>query len=161
MTSIFNQLLILLQAKILADIPDSEATPGIRYIEQDLAQLDVYETRPAISFPGLLIDYASTVYEQKQNKAQWGQMNIAMRLAFDQWGSSSSLAPEDARIKALAYYEIENKIYLSLQDFTAGGLLMLPLKRVSASTEKRTDFRVRIIVFRATYEDVGLQALQP
>lgn len=156
-----TDLLIKLQTKLLADIPDSEATPGIRMVEQDLAQIDVYETRPAVSFPCVLVDFPSTNYEQKQFKAQWAQMNIQLRLAFDQWSSSSSLSTEDIRRKAMAYYDIENKIYLSLQDWTADGLLMLPLKRVSDAKEKREDFRVIAITFKATYEDRGLQALVP
>jgi hypothetical protein len=160
MTSVFNQIFIAIQNKILTEIPDSTATPGIRYIEIDMGQLENYSTRPAVSFPCLLIDYTSTTYLQRQHKAQWGEMLINFKLAFDTWGNSSSLSSEELRKLALRYYEIENKIYLALQDWNAEGLLMQPLKRVSASSEKREDnFRVRDIVFKATYEDRGLQLL--
>ena len=160
MKSVFNQFLIALQNKIGAEIPDSEIEPGIRETNQDLGQLEVYDVRPAVPFPCLLVDLAAPSYEQKQFKTQWANMQVTMRLGFDQWGSSSSLSPEDVRVKALAYYEIENKIYEVLQDWNAEGLLMRPLRRLSAVTEKRDDkFRVRVITFTAVYEDRVRQAL--
>jgi hypothetical protein len=159
MTSIFNQLLIKLQNKLMADISDSETTPGIRYVDQDLGQVDVYDTRPAVSFPCVLIDFSQTLYEQKQFKTQWAKMNINLRLVFDPYSASNSLAAESVREKALAYYEIENKIYLSLQEWNADGLLMLPMKRIASSTEKRDDkLRIRNIVFTAIFEDRSLQS---
>jgi len=159
MASVFNQLLFKLQSKILASIPDSVGTPGIRMVDQDMGQVDFYTVRPAVPFPCLLVDYNNTEYVQQQFKSQWGQMLIKMRLAFDPWSKSNSLAPMDVREKALIYYEIEDKLYLALQDYYADGLLMLPLKRVSAKTEKdRTDkLRIREIIFKATYQDLGLQ----
>lgn len=158
MTSIFNALLVKLQDKLVAAIPDSADTPGIRLVDQDFGQVDIYEVRPAVSFPCVLVDYSNTEYVQKQFKAQWAEMNIVLRLAFDPWSKSSSLSPMEVREKALKYFEIEQKIYLTLQDWTADGMLMLPLKRMSAVSEKREDkFRVRQITFKATYEDRSLQ----
>lgn len=159
MTSVFNALLIKLQERLVAAIPDSVGTPGIRYVEQDLGQLDFYATRPAISFPAVLVDYTVTTYEQKQMKTQWAQLSgIQLRLAFDPLSNTSSLTPLQVREKGLQYFEIEQKIYLTLQDWTADGLLMLPMKRISAATEERQDpFRVRRIGFKSTYEDRTLQ----
>lgn len=154
MTSVFNTLLIELQARITTALPDTPAIPGIRYVEQDLGQIDVYETKPAVPDTGVLVDYISTNYVQRQLKAQWAEMNINLKLYMFNASSSNSLAPLATKEKALFYYELESKLYLILQDWTANGLLMLPMKRVSSGSEKRDDgIRVRNIVFKATYED--------
>ena len=122
-----------------------------------------------MALPWLGIDFIEVQYEQKQLKVQWAKIRIRFRLCFDPWGSSSSLAPEETREKALAYYEIENKLYLVLQDWryeqTPGSgdyLLMKGLRRISAVTEARKDtLRVRDIEFECTLEDRGVQALLP
>lgn len=160
MTSLFNQLLIKLQTRILAQVPDDGNDTGIRYIDQDFAQLEVYDTRPSVAFPCALIDYNQTVYKDLQLKSQLCTLNMNVRLGFDPYSSSNSLTDEATREKALSFYEIENKIYLAIQDWNADGLLTIPFKRISAITEKRQDkFRVRVIAFRASYEDRGMQAL--
>lgn len=154
MTSVFNTLLIESQARIGVALPDTPAVPGIRYVEQDLGQIDNYDVRPAVPDVGVLIDFTQTVYEQKQLKTQWAQMIINFRLYFLTIGNSSNLAPLGVREKALFYYELESKLYLIMQDWKVEGLLMLPLKRISASSEKRNDgIRVRNIAFKCTYED--------
>jgi hypothetical protein len=154
MTSVFNTLLIELQARILTALPDTPDIPGIRYVEQDMGQIDVYDIRPAVPDTGVLIDYISTNYIQRQLKAQWAEMNINLKLYMGNFSSSNSLAPLNVREKALFYYEMESKLYLILQDWKANDLLMLPMKRVSSSSEKREDgIRVRNIIFKATYED--------
>lgn len=143
----------------MAAIPDSVGTPGIRYVDQDLGQLEFYSTRPAISFPALLVDFTTATYDQKQHKTQWAQLSgIQLRLAFDPYGGSSSITPDAVKQKALEYYDIEQKVYLAFQDWRADGLLMLPMKRVSATSEVREDpFRVRKLVYKATHEDRTLQ----
>lgn len=160
MTSIFNALLIKLQNKLMASIPYStDDRTGIRYVDQDLGQIDNYKMKPSISMPAVLVDFTNTTYDQKQMKAQWAQMNISLRLVFDPYSFSNSLTDQQYREMALIYYETEGRIYLSLQDWNADGLLMLPLKRISAATERREDDRLRVrnITFKATYEDKTLQ----
>lgn len=158
MESVFNRLLIAIKNKIFTDLPDSPEEPGIRYINQDLGQLDFYVQRPPVSWPCVLIDFTDTTYEQKQFKAQWGQMNITLRMGFDQWSDSSNLAPQEVEEKALRYFELENKLYKALQDWDADGLLMVKMRRIGALSEQREDkYRVRRLSFRAMYEDRAAQ----
>lgn len=154
MTSVFNILLTELQARILAALPDTADVPGIRYVEQDLGQIDQFEVRPAVPDIGVLVDFVDTPYVQRQFKAQWAEMVINLRLYFTQYSTSNSLAALSIREKALYYYELEAKLYLILQDWKVNGLLMLPMKRIRATSEKRNDgIRVRNIGFKCTYED--------
>lgn len=158
MASIFPSMFINLKTKILADIPDSQAVPGIRLVDLDLGQIDFASGRPPISSGGnLYIDFIQTTYLQKQGKAQWGEMIINFRLVFDPWSKSHSLMPDETITKGLAYFEIEQKLYQCIQDFATQ--LMIPMKRISATSEKRDDdnLRVRNIQFKATYEDRSLQ----
>lgn len=168
MSSPFKSLLMGLQDWIGNEIPYEASTRvGIRESNQDVGQIDAEGVRPAVAFPWCGIDFSETKYDQKQFKVQWAKANISFRLAFDPWGSSSSLAPDDVRENALAYYETEDLLYLKLQDWRyeyepGKFLLMIALRRISAITEQRKDvLRVRKIVFECTFEDRGLQALQP
>lgn len=168
MASPFKQLLIALQEKILADIPYDENTrAGVKEVNHDFGQIDIEGMRPAVAMPWIGIDFSDAQYDQKQFKVQWAKINITFRLCFDPWSNSSSLAPEDVRAKALAYYEIEDKLYTSLQDwryeYQAGQfLLMKGLRRLSAVTEQRKDtLRVRRVVFECWFEDRAVQALVP
>lgn len=156
MNSIFNRLLINLQTKLMADVPDNPSgARGIRYIDQDLGQLDIYETVPNVSFPCVLVDFVQTQYREMQG-SQWAKMTIILRLGFNPYSGSSNLTPEEYREKALEYYEIEDLIFKSLQDWNGEGLLMNPMIRKEATTEKRQDImRVRTLTYEATYNDQG------
>lgn len=156
MNSIFNRLLINMQTKLTTEVPDvPDGARGIRYIDQDLGQLDFYETTPNVSFPCVLVDFGQTVYQERHG-SQFAKMTITLRLGFNPYSNSSNLTPAEYREKALEYYEIEDKIFKSLQDWDGGSLLMLSMIRKEAATEKRQDImRVRTLTFEATYEDQG------
>lgn len=160
MASVFNRLFMALQNKIITALPD------IREVNFDIGQLNMPPgVRPPVSFPCVLIDFPDTFYEQKQLKAQWANMIVSLRLGFATFSSTSSLAPEEVRTKGASYFDMEDELYLALQDFKyeyepGKFLLMLPMKRTSAATEIREDgIRVRTIGFKCTYEDRGMQAI--
>lgn len=169
MASPFKPLLIATQEKIKNDIPYEATTRvGIRESNQDVGQIDVEGVRPAVSFPWCGIDFSEAQYTQKQFKVQWAKVNISFRLAFDHWGSSSSLASEEVRESSLAYYDTEDLFYLKFQDWKyeyepGKFLLLIGMRRISAITEQgRKDLlRVRKVVFEFTFEDRGVQALIP
>jgi hypothetical protein len=163
MDALFNRLLIEIQTKVAAALPYVPATRiGIAYVDQDLGQADVYDIKPDILMPALLIDFNVPQYEQKQFKVQWGNLIMSAQLIFDPYHQSSSLQAQAIKEMALVYYETENKLYTIFQDWTANGLLMKPFRRISAVSEKNDlRLRKRNIVFGATYEDKALQKLQP
>lgn len=147
MTSLFAQLFLLLQTHIKLKVPE------IRYTDLDLGQLEYYETRPAVSFPCVLIDFPSAQYSDHSFNTQWGNFSISCRLGFSPFSSANSLAPDLSKEKALQFYEIENKLYVALQTFDAGGIIQ-PMTRISIATEKREDpYRVREMIFTTATED--------
>lgn len=150
MNSIFSLILTKLQTKLAIDVPE------IRYINMDLGQLDFYDQRPPVSFPALLADF-ETPYIPRQQQRQWGTITMKLRLAFAPYSSTDNLVPDAVKTKGLTYFEIENNLYRSIQDWNADGLLNVQaFERSSAVSEKRPDpFRVRQVNFIGQYEDNG------
>lgn len=146
-TSLFAQLFLAIQEQIEKEVPE------IRQIDIDLGQLETYETRPAVSFPCVLIDFPATPYSNHSQGWQWADVNVTIRLGFTPFSSASSITPDVTKEQALHFFELENKLYEALQGFTAGGCIQ-PLIRVSAATERREDaYRVREIQFTTGTED--------
>lgn len=150
MESLFAQFFLALQEHI-------KAVPSIRWVDQDLGQLEFYDQRPAVSFPCVLIDLSSTTYEQMQLNQQWGNLTFTLRLGFAPYSPANSAAPISVREKALEYYEVEHELYKSVQGFDASGLIQ-PATRVSAITEQREgdNHRVRVITFTTSFQDETL-----
>jgi hypothetical protein len=146
--SFFAQLFISLQTKILADLPE------IKWVDQDLGQLESYEVRPPVLFPCVLIDFDNTTFDQMQQDRQAGNCSFTLRLGFPAFSPAHSAAPESAKEKALQYYEIENRLYALVQGFDADGI-MQPATRVSVQTERREEdsLRVRVMTFTTAFED--------
>lgn len=147
MKSLFAQLFLAIQEHIKNNVP------SIKWIDQDLGQLDFYETRPAIQFPCVLIDFPQAVYSNESQLVQWADVQVNIRLAFAPFTSANSVAPDVSKEKALEYYDLENALYKALAGFTANDCVQ-PLIRVSAATERREDpFRVREIIYTTGTED--------
>lgn len=147
MTSLFAQLYLSIQAQIKIKVPE------ILWIDQDMGQLELYETRPAVVWPCALIDFPATQYSNEGQLVQWAMVQINIRLGFAPFGSANSEAPQLTKEQALDYYEIENKLVKALHGFTANDAVQ-PLVRQSTATERRDDaYRVREIIFTTATED--------
>ena len=145
-TSYFGMLLIELCDHIKAQVPE------VRWVDQDLGQLEEYEMRPAVTFPCVLIDFAATSYNDLSDNAQTGETTILVRIGMNPFSKSNVQAPTEVREKAVEYYDIEQKVHQCLQgwqnDFTSA------LARRSADTENRNDkLRVRLLTYETSYED--------
>lgn len=152
MNSPFANFFTALQARIASEVPD------IKWTDHDLGQLEAFDgDRPPVAWPCLLIDFSETQFTQMQGY-QDGDMDIVLRLAFDEYQQTHSDTPQYVKEQALDYYEIEHAIHLALQAWTAGGTLVNAMIRVSAASEKREDdnFRVRRLVYRATFADASV-----
>lgn len=159
-----KDLFLAISARAKAEIPNGNVfQPGINEVNIYYGQLDIEGSRPAVGFPFLGIDFSQTNYVLKQLKTQWAEIEITMVLAFDTYNDSSSLAPDDVRLKALWYMDIEHRLYEVFQYWTANGLLMKPMIRMADATQQqRTDgIKVVRIVWKAAYEDKSLQAYEP
>jgi hypothetical protein len=129
--------------------------PGIRYIEQDLGQLDNYELRPAVSWPCALIDIEDGDFNDVATDfGQTVQLTISIRIGLVKYTDSNNITPKNIRAHALQYFEHEQAVYLALHGWGDAGFSRM-LRR-SASTEKRTDdIRVRVLKFVCSYTDTS------
>lgn len=127
---------------------------SLRYIDQDLGQLDHFETRPAVSLPCALIDIDDTVFEEAGELTQTGDGIVRVRIGLECYSPSSNIQDESVVETALEYYEIEQEVFLALHGW--GKDNFKKLIRVSAKTEKRNDqYRVRTINFKFGIEDTS------
>lgn len=148
----FGNLFIAISDRITAKVPE------VRYIDQDLAQLEDYDMRPAVSWPCVLIDVSGFVFSEAGSQPdQLGTGEVILRLGLPPNSQANNLAPLAYREKALSFYETEQKIYAALHGWAPAGFSRL-LRR-SVKTERREDaLRVREMVFAISYND---QAAEP
>lgn len=149
MESFYSLMLVALQQRI------EDKVPEIRYIDQDFGQLDFYKDRPAVALPCLLVDFTNTTYDTLSQQEQLGKVMIQCRLGFQPFSNSNNLTPSQFKEKALAYYELERKVFLALQNWAPDEMCQ-PLVRLNEGSEKREDpLRVRIMMFDTTFQDDG------
>lgn len=151
MDSPFASLFLAIQARIKDQCPD------IRYIDQDVGQLDYYETRPPISWPAVLLDFGSFDFKDIGEHVQMGNGRVTLRLAFSPFSSANSLVPDITKEKALLFYEIEYRLHMALHAWEATDFSGNMVRR-SAKTEMRDDpFRVRELQYELNFEDYSTQ----
>lgn len=152
MTSLFAQLFLAIQEKIKNDVAE------IRWIDQDFGQLEDYEVRPPVSFPCVLIDFNETSYEEMNQRRQQANITFTLRLGFPAFSYAANTAPQSVKELALQYYELEQRLFESIQGFDAGGIIQ-GCTRQSTITEGRKDdnLRVRVMTFTAMSEDASAQ----
>lgn len=130
-----------------------DKVPELRYINQDLGQLENYGMRPAVAWPCCLIDIADFQYsEQNNEKVQLSIGSVIIRTGLVQYSDSSNLTDETIRNNAIQYYEVENKIYQALHGWAPSN--MGKMLRKADGTEKRDDdIRVRVTRYAVSYTD--------
>lgn len=161
MTSLLAQFYLDLTAHL------KTAVPALKWIDQDFGQLEIYEYRPSVNFPCVLVDFAAAQFENQSRLVQSGVVNITIRLGFAPFSQSYAEAPLSVKEKALEYYDIEQAVYRALQGWqpvNAGERYVQPLMRVSSQTEQRVSasgaqdasgLRVRIITFSTAFDDLS------
>lgn len=147
--SVFGLMFLAIQQQIMANVPE------IVWIDQDLGQLEHYETRPSVQFPCVLIDFAEAQAKDESGMVQWLDIVATFRLGFAPFTSAASVTPDVPKKQALQYYEIENKLYKCIHGFDAGECIQA-FSRVNVGTEKRNDpYRIRVMNFTTATEDDG------
>lgn len=144
----FGKIYQALKAHILAQVPE------IKWVDLDLGQLEIYQQRPAVAFPCVLIDFPDTQYREKQLGFQHGEPQISFKLGFPPFTQTSSTAPVAVAEMGLQFFELEHKLFLALQDFNPGPDLNVTMVRMRAVSQLRDDeFRVRIIYYKGVFQD--------
>jgi len=136
--------------KIKTDVPE------IRFIEQDMGQLENYEMRPAVAWPCALIDIEEWKYSDAQNElSQIGEGIVSIRLGLVKYTDTNSLTTANMREKALHYYELENTFVKALHGWNPASFGKL-LRRAAGTERRDDDIRVRVIKFAISYtDDIG------
>lgn len=127
--------------------------PEIRYIEQDLGQLENYEIRPAVSWPCCLIDIDDVDFsEAGGNLVQIGEGFVQVRLGLVKYTDSNNLVPKEIRSNSFRYLEVESKISKALHGWAPAGFGRL-LRRKSVTEKRDDDIRVKILRFAISYKE--------
>lgn len=145
----FKLLYTEIMTRLLREVPE------IKYIDQDLGQLDYYNgSRPPVGFPAVLIDFSEATFEELGvNNVQLATVTVNIRLAFTPYTSANNLQIGSFAEDALEFYELENKIHKALQGHNLTDDFR-ELYRMNAVTEKRDDaMRVRNIAYGVGFED--------
>lgn len=147
-TSFFSLMLLNIQARIKALVPE------IKWIDQDLGQLEEDTERPRVQWPCLLVDFPDANYDELQNNKQWATGVIQFRIGFNPFTSSAAVTPLPSLQLSLGFWELEQKVFAALQAWNGEGLCQ-PMTRTKGRTENgRGDmFRVRVMTFTTTWED--------
>lgn len=126
--------------------------PAIRYINQDLGQLEEDTDRPSVTFPCALIDFDDFQYTDMSYNSQVGEGNVIIRVAHAPYSNSSNLSPDAVKEKALQYYEHEQSVFEALQGWVSNPFGAMT--RIAQGNEKREDrLRVRYMIFKVSYQD--------
>ena len=137
----------LLIEKLIAEVPE------LRYIDQDLGQLENYEIRPSVSWPCGLLDIEEFKYSDQQSHAiQLAEGIVSLRLGMVKYTDSNNLVSAHIRENALQYYELEHKVYKALHGWNPPGFGKL-LRRASGTERREDDIRVRIMKFATSFTD--------
>jgi hypothetical protein len=127
--------------------------PELRYVEQDLGQLDNYDIRPAVAWPCCLLDLDEFKYfETANDRRQFGDGFISLRIGLVRYSESNNLVADNVRMNALRFYKIENKINAALHGWQDDGFSRL-LRRFSGTEKRNDDIRVRVVKYAISYED--------
>ena len=132
----------------------TEEVPEFRWIDEDSGQLGAAkEERPAVCFPCCLIDIQYASCRDLTDTEQVVKVTLTLKMAFYAWGDTNSLAPKEARAKALERLRTVEKAHAALQGGTDGGSVS-PLCRLSARpSTMASGLKVYTVTYETTFEE--------
>lgn len=137
----------------IASLTNTNTSKTIRYIEQDMGQLDNYEIRPKVAWPCALLDIDEQNFTELQNHTeQLANGMITVRIGLVKYSDVNNLATSGIREKGLQYFETERKVVKALHGWAPAGFSKL-LRRASFTERRNDDIRVRVIKFAYSYTD--------
>lgn len=127
--------------------------PEIRYIEQDMGQLENYEIKPPVSWPCALIDVDDLDFsEAGSNLVQLVEGFIQVRVGLVQYTQSNNLVPTNIRENSYKYLEYVDKVNKVLHGWNAPGFGKL-LRRKAVTEKRDDDIRVKILRYAVSYKE--------
>lgn len=129
-----------------------QTVPEVKWVDQDLGQLEFYSDRPAVLFPCVLIDFDDIEFSDIGQNAQLCTCVVKLRVAFNVFHHSNSATPQPQREKALEIFDVIKKLHYNLHGWS--GENFGSLTRLRQMAEPREDrLRVYEIRYSIPYED--------
>jgi hypothetical protein len=111
---------------------------GVAWVDKDNKQLDIFDTKPAVPFPCILIRVSIPLTETAGPGIQVCTGQVIIRIASDlSVSETSSKAPQAALDRSLAYFNLVDAVYNKLQGYADN--YIQNLERVSSMEEDRRD----------------------
>lgn len=127
----------------------STKVPAIKWIDQDLGQLEFYSVKPPVLFPCILLDIVDVQYTDNSLNSQIATATLEVRLAVTSYHHSAHITPLNRTQRALEYYLVNQALH-----GWCDGNYFAPLSRKSSQTEKREDaLRVRPLKYEFAFMD--------
>ena len=128
-----------------------DTVPEVKWIDQDLGQLEFYTERPPVLFPCVLIDFDDITFSDMGNHAQICSATVKLRVAFNVVQHSNGVTPQSQRDKALEIFDVMAKLHQYLHGWS--GTNFGELTRTRQTAEPREDtLRVYVLQYSVNYE---------
>lgn len=126
--------------------------PEVKWIDQDLGQLEFYTERPPVLFPCVLIDFDDSTFSDMGQHAQMCNCTLKLRVAFNVVQHSNGVTPQPQLQKALEIFDVMKKLHQYLHGWS--GTNFGELTRIRQTAEPREDnLRVYVIQYSVNYEE--------
>lgn len=136
----------------LCDLLEAQV-PEVRWIDADEGQINSQNNRPPVAFPCVLIDMTYPQTEALNAQSEKIRVQFSLRIAFEGYGQTSSVAPEEVRERALERLDILEKIHRTLQWWSYERQIN-PLRRQRVITERRQDgLKVYNMIYESAFID--------
>lgn len=153
--SFYARMFLDLQARI------KEFAPEWNHVDQNFGQYAFTDFRPEAYDKALLIDFPKTPYSAIGNLDMHGVATISVLQLFSPFSQSHNLAPEEVRVKALEYYEMEHRLIECLHGWSPDYCTPLILSDELSHNRNETRMRIREIMFTTSFERSGPDEEQP
>jgi hypothetical protein len=147
MNNTFAEIYLAIMARIIALVPD------IKYVDHNLGQLEGYSSRPEVALPCALVDFDQWNFTNLGENSQAAEGDVVVRIAFAQYGHTNNLSPEQWRLMALKYYEIEYAVNIALHGWSPKEDVGYLTRTATTSENLPQAVRVRTIRYRLAFED--------
>lgn len=136
----------------LCDLLEAQV-PEVRWIDADEGQINSQNNRPPVAFPCVLIDMTYPQTEALNVQSEKIRVQFSLRIVFEGYGQTSSVAPEEVRERALERLDILEKIHRTLQWWSYERQIN-PLRRQRVITERRQDgLKVYNMIYESAFID--------
>lgn len=127
-----KELFLLVAARL-------KTVTGIKWIDLDKGQIDNFEVKPAINFPGALIKIEYIECRDMGSGIQQCRVRVTIRLVWDFSGHTDSTMSPELLAKNIEYFDFVQLTYLAFQGHHDVAVIRSPFTRTRQVEESRKD----------------------